>query len=107
MGDISEPVKSQFGYHLIKLVEKNGEKIRASHILIKQVLSDKNYEAAQKKAELLADSLGRRVFTFDEAISRYSDKEESKANNGYVGLMELADMNPEFRAIFENMDAYE
>ena len=99
-GEISEPVKSQFGYHIIKLIEKNGDKIRSSHILIKKVVSAENYEAAKKKADLLTDSLNNRNFTFEEAVQKYSDKEESKRNNGFVGILELADMTEEFRKIF-------
>ena len=102
-GEISEPVKSQFGYHIIKLIEKNGDKIRSSHILIKKAVSAENYEAARKKAELLADSLNNRNFTFEEAIQKYSDKEESKRNNGFVGVLELADMTEEFRKIFQDL----
>ena len=102
-GEISEPVKSQFGYHIIKLVEKNGDKIRSSHILIKKVVSAENYEAAKKKADLLIDSLNNRNFTFEEAIQKYSDKEESKRKNGFVGVLELADMTDEFRKIFQDL----
>jgi len=49
-GQISKPVKTIYGYHIIKLVDKDGDKIKASHILIS--VQDFNEWLANKKEEL-------------------------------------------------------
>lgn len=50
IGDISEPVRTVYGYHIIKVTEKKGDEIKASHILIK--VRDFNEWLAEKKEEL-------------------------------------------------------
>lgn len=50
VGDVSEPVRTVYGYHIIKLTEKKGEEVKASHILVK--VKDFNEWLAEKKEEL-------------------------------------------------------
>jgi peptidyl-prolyl cis-trans isomerase SurA len=79
---LSDIVKTQYGYHIIKMIDRKGDKCRVKHILIKPVLS---LEAKNKtitelndiRTKILADS-----FTFVEAASEFSQDENTKNNGG-------------------------
>lgn len=65
-GELTEPVKSQFGYHVIKVVERrageNGPEIKASHILLKVSISPQSVNQMRSQAN---------IFSFDAADSSF------------------------------------
>jgi peptidyl-prolyl cis-trans isomerase SurA len=81
---ISDIVKTQYGYHIIKMIDRKGDKCRVKHILIKPVLSldARNTtltEINKIRTNLIADS-----FTFAEAAQKYSQDENTKNNGGIL-----------------------
>jgi len=80
-GEISDIVKSRFGFHIIQLIKKAGEKINPRHILIRLDTSPEDASATvQKLADLKRQILAGEI-TFEEAAKKYS-KDESTANKG-------------------------
>ena len=104
VGEISSPIKTQFGYHIIKLTEVNGEKIRTSHILTKFKIKKSGYEDALKTVLTLKDSIDNKFMTFEEAVKKYSDDEKSKINDGRIGVLKMEDMDTENQETFRNME---
>jgi len=99
-GEISDPVKSPFGYHLIMLKEKIGEKINTSHILI---IPEKNVESdstAYQFALNLRDSVLNKKMTFEEAVRKYSGDEKTKFTDGSIGSMEIDEMDKKYSEMF-------
>lgn len=83
-GQISEIVETEFGFHIIELIEKRGEVYRCRHILLRPTFTYE--ELAQPAREL--DSIARLIrldsLSFDEAALRHSDDAISKYNGGIV-----------------------
>lgn len=81
--EISEIVESEFGYHLIQLLDRRGNLIKTRHILITPEVTDDDVERTKR----ILDSLGTVIMTdsisFEAAVKKYSNKKvESYNNNG-------------------------
>lgn len=84
INDISEVVKTEFGYHIIKLIDRKGENIRVSHILIKPEISDENIDSLINKITYVRNMLITGEMTFDSAAILYSDDPDVKINKGRI-----------------------
>ncbi len=84
-GEVSGIVETQFGYHIIKLNEKQGDKVRSQHILIAfPKFESSDFETINFLKELKA-RIEKGELTFDSAAKIYSQDEATKLKGGYVG----------------------
>jgi len=96
-GEISDIVESQFGFHLIKLIEKRGEKIRTQHILIQVQPTTNDGQATYDKLEEIRSQILEGA-DFEEMAKLHSDDENVYKDNGKLGLFEANDLKiPEFK----------
>lgn len=99
VGKISAPFRTQFGYHIVKVIEKRparGE-VEVAHILIASPKS--KGEAGVAAAKLRADSVVRMLKSgskFDELVDRYSDDKLSKNEHGLLPPFGAGRMVPAF-----------
>ncbi|MEE9554929.1 MAG: peptidylprolyl isomerase [candidate division Zixibacteria bacterium] len=95
LGQVSEVVRSKFGFHIIKATGRKGDRIRASHILIQLLPSDE--DMADKRG--MADSLYQSILEgvdFVELARQHSDDENSRDAGGELGWYAATDLLPEF-----------
>lgn len=88
--EISEPVKTQFGYHLIQPMEHQGEKIRVRHILITPEVTEDDDSRAYYSASDLRDS----IKTYEDFVvmaKKYSRDDETSALGGDLGWVNPQD----------------
>ncbi len=101
-GELSQPVESPFGYHIILTVDKRKDAILTKHILFKVGRSDTDNERAKK--ELLdLKSRAENGESFEELARKYSDEKETQGFGGAFGTMELSRIPSEMRTIIEKL----
>ena len=86
---ISKIVESEFGYHIIQLVEKRGDKVNVRHILKKPIVSDEAIEKAQNRLDSIADDIRAGKFTFEDGASLLSDDKDTRSNKGLMSNSQL------------------
>lgn len=81
---ISKIVESEFGYHIIQLVDKRGDKVNVRHILRKPNISREAIDEATHMLDSLAGEIREGKFTFEDAATYVSDDKDTKNNRGVM-----------------------
>lgn len=85
VNEVSEPVETEFGYHLIKMLEKKGTKINLQHILISPDVTDNDIDLAKNKLDSIRMLISEEKISFGDAVKKFSKEEvPSYHNNGRV-----------------------
>ena len=84
---ISKIVESEFGYHIIQLIDKRGDKIKVRHILRKPVVSSEALDASIHRLDSIGDDIRAGKFSFEAAASYLSDDKDTKNNHGLMSNM--------------------
>lgn len=80
-GEISRVVKTDFGYHVIQMVELKGEKAKLRHILIKPQVTVSEMQTSYQKADSIRRAIGDSL-TFEQAAARFSTDTKTNKNGG-------------------------
>lgn len=80
-GDISEIIKTSFGYHIIQLIERKGEFVNVRHILITPKVSSFELDKAARRIDSVSDLIRKDSIKFDVAARRFST-DKSAVNGG-------------------------
>ena len=84
IGAVSKVVRSEFGYHIIQLIDKRGEKIKCRHILIRPKIDPKELDKAKGRIDSLVSFIAKKTITWDQAAYMYSSDKNSRNNGGLV-----------------------
>jgi peptidyl-prolyl cis-trans isomerase SurA len=82
-GDLSEVIKTKFGYHLLQLIERKGDFVNVRHILIIPKVSPDDLVRAAEKLDSIANKIKADSITFTKAAILYSD-DPGKVNGGLI-----------------------
>lgn len=81
---ISKIVESDFGYHIIQLIDKRGDKIKVRHILRKPSVSQEAVDETALRLDSLRDDIVAEKVTFEQAAFYLSDDKDTRSNNGLM-----------------------
>lgn len=81
---ISKIVETQFGFHIIQLVDKRGDKINVRHILLKPRVSDSEIEETKLRLDSISNDIRTGKFTFEAAASYLSDDKDTRNSQGLM-----------------------
>lgn len=84
VGQISNVVVTEYGQHIIELLDKKGDKYRVRHILLREKFTVEQLDKAMKELDSIANVIKSGKATFTEMAKKYSEDELSKNNNGRV-----------------------
>jgi peptidyl-prolyl cis-trans isomerase SurA len=90
-GEISQVVRTDFGYHVIRLNNRQGDNIETNHILIEVDDEGVDEDFAINKLEALKDSVVNHGATFRDLARRHSEDESTSAMGGRVMNMQTGD----------------
>ncbi len=110
VGQVSEPFKSIFGYHIIQLHEVRGDTRIASHVLMQPEIPQEKLDETKTKVEKIKKDIKDGIITFKEAVKKYSEDDATKNNGGviineYTGeaTFDLTRMDPALYARVNNL----
>jgi peptidyl-prolyl cis-trans isomerase SurA len=83
-GDVSPVFETEFGYHVLQVIERRGEQVHARHILIRPVTTPQSLERVKLHADSIHRNIINKKISFSAAASKYSDNKETKYNGGMM-----------------------
>ena len=75
---VSKIVETEFGFHIIQLVERRGDRIKARHILRKPEVPAESIKSAMERLDSIAADIREGKFSFEEAVALSADKNTRK-----------------------------
>ena len=102
-GEVSPVVETEYGYHIIQMIERKGNNIHTRHILIKPEITEEDISLAMKTLDSIRTKMIQDTLSFSVAVKKYSDKKSMSYDNDglkmnqHTGntLFEIADLEPD------------
>lgn len=83
-GQVSQIVETEYGFHIIQMIEKRNNQVNVRHILLKPQYTTTMLVEAQNKLDSIANLVRRDSLTFERACARFSQDKKSNLNGGLV-----------------------
>ena len=107
---VSRIVETEYGFHIIQLIEKRGEQVNVRHILMRPKVGTQELSAAILRLDSIGADIKSNKFTFEEAARYLSQDKDSRNNNGILvnqmsgsSRFEMQQLPPEIASKVENM----
>ncbi len=107
---VSKIVESEFGFHIIQLIEKRGDRIKVRHILLKPRIPDTALRSSESRLDSIANDIRNNKFTFEDGASMLSQDKDTRNNHGLLpnpndntSKFEMQDLPPEIAKVVDKM----
>lgn len=103
VGEVSEPLRTEFGYHIIRLNDKRGELLNASHILRRLSTSADGDQVAMDSLAAIMELVNSDSLTFEQAAIRFSSDRQTKHCGGCISNPQTGDLRIPLDALDADM----
>lgn len=109
---VSKIVETEFGFHIIQLVEKRGDRVKVRHILRKPQVSENGIMTMLARLDSIKEDINKGLFSFEDGASQISHDKDTRNNNGVMfyseqgmscSKFELQNLPVEVATAVENM----
>ena len=111
---VSKIVETEFGFHIIQMIDRKGDMVNTRHILMKPKVTVEAREKANNALDSLANMIRRNELKFDEAAGIFSSDKNSKNNAGIVinpesmsSKFSVEDLDPDVSKVITKMNINE
>lgn len=118
---ISKIAESEYGFHIIQLIDKRGDKVKVRHILKRPKLAQEDIDEAICRLDTIAEEIRAGKFSFEEGAQYLSDDKNSRNNKGvmmnnvvgssgymeHTSRFEMQDLPQEIARVVEGMNTGE
>jgi peptidyl-prolyl cis-trans isomerase SurA len=109
-GEISPVVKTKFGFHIVQMMNRQGEKAKLRHILIKPLITNDMVKEAEAKADSVRSIIMAGKMQFSEAVGKFTYDEATKITGGMFtnpqtngSLVQTEDLDPAIALLINDM----
>ena len=109
---VSKIVETEYGYHIIQLIEKRGDRVKVRHILRTPQVSAKNVDLMLARLDTIREDIDSGLFSFEAGAAEISHDKDTRNNNGIMfysqdgisnSKFEFQDLPVEIAAVVEKM----
>ena len=109
INEISEVIETDYGLHIIQMIERRGEQINVRHILLKMKVSSTEMYNTRSRIQEILNEINSDEISFDEAVEKYSEH-DSKNNRGIIlnpvnmsTIYSIDDLDPSLKVVVDKM----
>lgn len=111
---VSKIVRTEFGFHIIQLIDKRGDRINVRHILLKPEIDESEFVKGISRLDSIGDDIRENKFTFEEAATALSDDKDTRNNKGLMAYLDpesrsntsrfqMSQLPPDLAKVVENL----
>jgi peptidyl-prolyl cis-trans isomerase SurA len=107
---VSKIVRSEYGFHIIQLIEKRGDRIDTRHILLRPKVPDSSVVSAEARLDSIADDIRNKKFSFEDAATGLSMDKDTRLNHGIMvnennntSKFQMEELPPEIAKVIDKM----
>jgi peptidyl-prolyl cis-trans isomerase SurA len=111
---VTEIIETQFGFHIIQMIERRGQKVNSRHILVKIKDDEEEIIKAKQKADSVYNLIFTDTLTFGQLALKYSTDDKTKKSEGLIvnpqtgtSVFEIDQVDPQIYYVVEKMKAGE
>ena len=117
---VSKVVQSEFGYHIIQLIDKRGDKVKVRHILLRPNVAQDDINACLARLDSISEDIRKGEFTFEDGATAISEDKDTRNNHGILSnntddgdhttrfeMGQLASVSPEIARVVEGLETGE
>ncbi|MCX7929527.1 MAG: peptidylprolyl isomerase [Chlorobi bacterium] len=103
IGEISMPIETPFGFHIIQMLERTIEQIHVRHILINVPRGQAELDRVRAELEQLRQRILSGHITFEDAARQYSGEDDTRGFGGALGKLAVASLEPSLAKMLDSL----